>query len=190
MRHRTVLFAIVSIVSIAACSPYTNEQNFLYDIDAWTPEEGHLAHRRFVDDVDFPGVPEELKWRVSYEFFLQQAIDEGATRHAITFSGASLSAPDLASPGLAPWAGQLELWAETESGVVQKLGTAAHSDDDESPDALAFPPLDLDLIDVSPDFTSGDFDVVLKGPQDEALAALPPLALRLSFKSEAYRSGS
>lgn len=186
MRPRPLLS---TIIAIAACSPYTNEQNFLYDIDAWTPEEGHLVHRRFVDDVDFPGVPEELEWRVSYDFFLQQAVDEGATRRAITSSGASLTALDLASPGLAPWAGQLELWAETESGAAQQLGTAALSEDDESPDALTFPPLDLDLMDVSADFTSGAFDIVLKGPVDEDLTALPPLALRLSFKSEAYRSG-
>lgn len=187
MRPRTPRSAIIAIIAITACTPYVNEQNFLYDVDAWEPEDGHLVYRRFVDDVDFPGVPEEVEWRLHYGFFLQQAIDEGATRSAITFSGASLAAPDLASPGLTPWAGQLELWAESESGAAHMLGTAALSAGDESAESLVFPPLDLDLMDVSGDFESGAFDLVLRGPRDEALDTLPPLKLLVSFKSEAHR---
>jgi len=185
---RTLIPAIVATAALTACSPYFNGQPFLYTVDTWDPEGEQVQHRRFIDDVDFPGVPEG-EWRVTYDHFLQQAIDEGATRRAIVCDGASLAARDVDTPWSTFWAGEFELWAETESGVSQQLGAATFTADAEMKESLVFAMQDIDLMELSDDFKTGAFDIVLKGTPAGSLDDMPPLELLVMFQSEAYRLG-
>lgn len=186
MRTHALLPAIVAAAALAACAPYVNAQFFLYSVDTWTPEGQQVVHRRFVDDVDFPGVPEDEP-RVTYGHFLQLAVDEGATRRAIACDGASLVVRDSEVPWSHFWTGELELWAETESGHSQQLGAATIVDGVEMKESLAFAVQAIDLMEVSDDFETGAFDIVLRGTPAGPLDELPPLELLVSFESEAYR---
>ena len=187
MRSHVLLPVVVAAAALTACGPYENVQQFLYSIeDAWAPEGPQVVHRRFVDDVDFPGVPEG-EWRVTYAAFLQHAADEGAVRDAITCDGAVVSSPDVEAPWSTHWTGTFELWAETESGHKELLGAATVVGDQEMNESLTFAVEAINLMEVNEDFAAGAFDIVLKGtpvgPVDEA----PPLELMVSFGSEARR---
>lgn len=171
-----------------ACAPYENGQHFRYIADAWSLEGAEAVHRRFVDDVDFEGVPEGEP-RLTYAYFLQRAEEQGAKRRAIRFDGASVVVRDAEAPWSDFWTGALELWAETESGHAERLGEARIVPGALLGESLDFDALDLDLLGISDDFATGAFDLVLRGTPAAPLADLPPLELLVSFESEARRTG-
>lgn len=187
MQIHPLISAVIAATTLTACDPYTNSGFFLYEIDAWSVDGAQVTHTRFVDDVRLAGLPKDAAWRLSYARFLQLADEEGATRDAIKFSGATLSAPESAAPWPTLWAGEFELWAKTRSGPAQLLGTTTLVPAVEDGGALRFDELDLDLRSVSDDFETGAFDIVLKGTPAVPVDTLPDLELLVSFDSEAHR---
>lgn len=187
MRIHPLMSVVIAATALTACDPYTNTGPFLYDIDAWSVDGAQVTHTRFVDDVRLEGLPEDAAWRLSYGYFLQLADKEGATRDSIHFSGATLSAPESVAPWPTLWAGEFELWANTQSGQAQLLGTATLVPAVEDGTSLYFDELDLDLLSVSDDFETGAFDIVLKGTPAVPVDTLPDLKLMVTFTSEAHR---